>query len=41
MSILIVEDNEDNLTMLDYLLRAHGYATVLEIGLFMAACALP
>jgi CheY-like chemotaxis protein len=29
MSILIVEDNEDNLTMLDYLLRAHGYATLL------------
>jgi CheY-like chemotaxis protein len=29
MAILIVEDNEDNLTMLDYLLRAHGYATLL------------
>jgi CheY-like chemotaxis protein len=29
MAILIVEDNEDNLTMLDYLIRAHGYATLL------------
>src|SRR5579859_3307795 len=29
MAILIVEDNEDNLTMLDYLLRAHGYATLV------------
>jgi two-component system, cell cycle response regulator DivK len=29
MAILIVEDNEDSLTMLDYLLRAHGYATLL------------
>jgi CheY-like chemotaxis protein len=25
-SILVVEDNEDNLTLIDYLLRAHGYA---------------
>lgn len=29
MAILIVEDNEDNLTMLDYLLTAHGYATLV------------
>jgi CheY-like chemotaxis protein len=24
--ILVVEDNEDNLTLIDYLLRAYGYA---------------
>jgi two-component system cell cycle response regulator len=29
MAILIVEDNETNLTLLDYLLRAHGHATLL------------
>jgi CheY-like chemotaxis protein len=23
--ILVVEDNEDNITLIDYLLRAHGY----------------
>lgn len=28
-SILVVEDNEDNLTLVDYLLRAHGYAPLL------------
>jgi CheY-like chemotaxis protein len=28
-SILVVEDNEDNLTLIDYLLRAYGYAPML------------
>jgi CheY-like chemotaxis protein len=28
-SILVVEDNEDNLTLIDYLLRAYGYLPVL------------
>ncbi len=28
-SILVVEDNEDNLTLIDYLLRAYGYAPLL------------
>src|ERR1700735_2505484 len=28
-SILVVEDNEDNLTLVDYLLRAHGYEPLL------------
>lgn len=27
--ILVVEDNEDNITLIDYLLRAHGYAPLL------------
>ncbi len=27
--ILLVEDNADNMTLLDYLLRAHGYEPVL------------
>jgi CheY-like chemotaxis protein len=27
--ILVVEDNEDNLTLLDYLLTAYGYAPLL------------
>jgi CheY-like chemotaxis protein len=27
--ILVVEDNEDNLTLIDYLLRAYGYAPLL------------
>jgi CheY-like chemotaxis protein len=29
MAILVIEDNEDNLALLDYLLRAHGYAPLL------------
>ena len=28
-SILVVEDNEDNLTLIEYLLRAHGYEPLL------------
>lgn len=28
-SILVVEDNEDNLTLFDYILRAYGYAPLL------------
>ncbi|MDQ6804483.1 MAG: response regulator [Actinomycetota bacterium] len=28
-TILVVEDNEDNLTLIDYLLRARGYAPLL------------
>jgi PAS domain S-box-containing protein len=28
-SILVVEDNEDNLTLIEYLLRSHGYSPVL------------
>jgi CheY-like chemotaxis protein len=28
-SILVVEDNEDNIRLVDYLLRAHGYAPLL------------
>jgi two-component system cell cycle response regulator len=28
-SILVVEDNEDNLTLIDYLLRAYGYSPML------------
>jgi CheY-like chemotaxis protein len=28
-SILVVEDNEDNLTLIDYLLTANGYAPLL------------
>jgi two-component system, cell cycle response regulator len=27
--ILVVEDNEDNLTLIDYLVRAYGYAPLL------------
>jgi CheY-like chemotaxis protein len=27
--ILVVEDNEDNITLIDYLLKAHGYAPLL------------
>jgi CheY-like chemotaxis protein len=27
--ILVVEDNEDNLTLIDYLLRAYGYTPLL------------
>jgi CheY-like chemotaxis protein len=27
--ILVVEDNEDNLTLIDYLLKAYGYAPLL------------
>jgi CheY-like chemotaxis protein len=29
MRILVVEDNEDNLTLLDYLLKAYGYLPLL------------
>jgi CheY-like chemotaxis protein len=29
MAILVVEDNEDNLALLDYLLRAHGHLPLL------------
>ncbi len=29
MAILVVEDNEDNLALLDYLLRAYGYLPLL------------
>jgi CheY-like chemotaxis protein len=29
VKILVVEDNEDNLTLIDYLLRAHGHAPLL------------
>jgi CheY-like chemotaxis protein len=25
-SVLVIEDNEDNIALLDYVLRAHGYA---------------
>lgn len=28
-SILVVEDNEDNITLIDYLLKAHGYTPLL------------
>ncbi len=28
-SILVVEDNEDNIRLIDYLLKAHGYAPLL------------
>ncbi|MGD1055828.1 MAG: response regulator [Solirubrobacteraceae bacterium] len=28
-SILVVEDNEDNITLVDFLLKAHGYAPLL------------
>jgi CheY-like chemotaxis protein len=28
-SILVIEDNEDNLTLIDYLLRAYGYEPTL------------
>jgi two-component system, cell cycle response regulator len=38
--ILVVEDNEDNLTLIDYLLRAYGYTPLLarsgEDGLRLA-----
>ncbi len=27
--ILVVEDNEDNITLVDFLLKAHGYAPLL------------
>jgi CheY-like chemotaxis protein len=27
--ILVIEDNRDNITLVDYLLRAHGYAPLL------------
>jgi CheY-like chemotaxis protein len=27
--ILVVEDNEDNMTLVDYLLRAHGFSPLL------------
>jgi CheY-like chemotaxis protein len=27
--ILVIEDNEENITLIDYLLRAHGYAPLL------------
>jgi CheY-like chemotaxis protein len=27
--ILVVEDNEDNITLIDYLLKAHGYTPLL------------
>lgn len=27
--ILVIEDNEDNITLIDYLLRAHGYCPLL------------
>ena len=29
VSILVVEDNEDNLTLIDYLLRSHGHSPML------------
>jgi len=29
LSILVVEDNKDNMALIDYLLRAHGYAPLL------------
>jgi CheY-like chemotaxis protein len=28
-SILVIEDNEDNIRLVDYVLRAHGYAPLL------------
>jgi CheY-like chemotaxis protein len=28
-SILVIEDNQDNMTLIDYLLRAHGYEPLL------------
>ena len=28
-SILVIEDNEDNIRLVDYVLRAHGYAPML------------
>jgi two-component system, cell cycle response regulator len=31
-SILVVEDNEDNLTLIDYLLRAYGFVPMLARG---------
>lgn len=30
--ILVIEDNEDNITLIDYLLRAHGYTPLLARG---------
>ena len=29
MSILVIEDNEDNIRLVDYVLRAHGYEPLL------------
>jgi CheY-like chemotaxis protein len=28
-TVLVIEDNEDNLTLIEYLLRAHGYAPLV------------
>ena len=43
--ILVIEDNEENLTLVDYLLRAHGYDTLLARngtdGLQLATSAHP
>jgi CheY-like chemotaxis protein len=44
-SILVVEDNEDNLTLFEYILRAYGYAPLLarngRDGLRLAVAARP
>lgn len=43
--VLVIEDNEDNRTLTDYLLRAHGYETALASsgveGLALALQARP
>jgi CheY-like chemotaxis protein len=44
-SVLVIEDNEDNLNLIDYLLRAYGYAPLLARngpdGLRIAEAAQP
>lgn len=43
--VLIIDDNEENLTLVDYLLRAHGFDTLLARngadGLKLATAAKP